>query len=149
MIANTNHMYISASQHAQMLVVRKEGKAHAQYNLFRSAFELLEAVGREPADCFEEDENDLLPLQKLEMSMRKRMQRQIDELKADMQQRIEHLLQKDITQQQHIEELLQKDITHQQHIDMQQQQIEKLNQQVDMQQKQIDELKENNTIAVI
>ena len=31
-------------QHEQMLVVRKEGKAHNQYNSFRSAFELLETV---------------------------------------------------------------------------------------------------------
>ena len=48
-----------------MLVVRKEGKAHNQYNSFRSAFELLEAVGREPHDSFEETDEDLSPLEKL------------------------------------------------------------------------------------
>ena len=49
-----------------MLVVRKESKAHARYNSFRSAFELLETVGREPHDIFEERSEDLPPLQKLE-----------------------------------------------------------------------------------
>ena len=49
-----------------MLVVRKEGKAHDQYNSFRSAFELLESVGREPFDSFDFKNEDLPPLQKLE-----------------------------------------------------------------------------------
>ena len=56
-------------QHEQMLVVRKEGKAHAQYNSFRSAFELLEAVGREPHDSFEETHEDLSPLEKMEQQI--------------------------------------------------------------------------------
>ena len=50
-----------------MLVVRKEGKAHDKYNSFRSAFELLESVGREPQDCFEELSEDMPPLQRLEV----------------------------------------------------------------------------------
>ncbi len=70
-----------------MLVVRKEGKAHDRYNSFRSAFELLEAVGCEPQDCFEEKNEDLPPLQMLEQ----RMQQQIDDLRSDMQQQIDDL----------------------------------------------------------
>ena len=54
-----------------MLVVRKEGKAHNRYNSFRSAFELLESVGREPQDCFDEREEDLPPLQKMERHIMK------------------------------------------------------------------------------
>ena len=56
-------------QHAQMLVVRKEGKAHDQYNSFRSAFELMEAVGREPSDAFDLMADDLPPLEMLEKRM--------------------------------------------------------------------------------
>ena len=72
-----------------MLVVRKEGKAHEQYNSFRSAFELLEAVGREPHDGFNELQEGIPTVQKLEqqmVSMQQQMvgmQQQIDELKAD------------------------------------------------------------------
>ena len=69
--------HVSVLQHKQMLVVRKEGKAHDRYNSFRSAFELLEAVGREPHDKFEEMEEDVSPLQRLE----KRMQQHISEMK--------------------------------------------------------------------
>ena len=127
--------YVYPLQHEQMLVVRKEGKAHDRYNSFRSAFELLESVGRQPSDCFEEDEKDLLPLQKLELRMQQRMQRQMDEMKADMQQ-------KQLDMQQRVEQLLQKDI-------MQQQQIEKLKQQVDnMQQKQIENLMKDGKVMI-
>ena len=49
-----------------MLVVRKEGKAHDRYNSFRSAFELLEAVGREPTDSYEEMEEDVSPMERME-----------------------------------------------------------------------------------
>ena len=87
-----------------MLVVRKEGKAHEQYNSFRSAFELLEAVGREPHDGFEDLQEGIPTVQKLQqqmismqqqheqhnqqheqqmVSMQQQMQQQIDELKAD------------------------------------------------------------------
>ena len=65
-----------------MLVVRKEGKEHARYNSFRSAFELLEAVGREPQDIFEETERDLPPLQRLQ----DRMQMQIDALISEVRE---------------------------------------------------------------
>ena len=81
-------------QHAQMLVVRKEGKAHAQYNKFRSAFELLEAVGREPQDCFEEMHEDLPPLEQMQQHMKqmqRHMQKQIDDLKMDYNQQINDL----------------------------------------------------------
>ena len=64
-----------------MLVVRKEGKAHDQYNSFRSAFELLEAVGREPRDCFEETIEDLPPIERVHRQMQQ-MQQQIDDLMA-------------------------------------------------------------------
>ena len=64
------------------MVVRKQGKAHHQYNSFRSAFELLESVGREPHDGFEETHEDLPPLLRLEQQM-KQMQQQIDELKTE------------------------------------------------------------------
>ena len=67
-------------QHTQMLVVRKEGKARAQYNSFRSAFELLESVGCEPHDGFEETNADLPPLESLEKRMNKRMQSHINDL---------------------------------------------------------------------
>ena len=73
-----------------MLVVRKEGKAHEQYNSFRSAFELLEAVGREPQDCFEDTHEDLSPLEQMQYYMQ-HMQKQIDELKKDHQQQINDL----------------------------------------------------------
>ena len=67
-------------QHAQMLVVRKEGKAHDQYNKFRSAFELMEAVGSEPCDSFSEMTDDLPPVEMLE----KRMMMQHKVLLADI-----------------------------------------------------------------
>ena len=80
-------------QHSQMLVVRKEGKAHDQYNSFRSAFELLEAVGREPHDHFEETEEDVSPLQRLEKQML-RMQQKMSDMQqkmSGMQQEIDDL----------------------------------------------------------
>ena len=68
-----------------MLVVRKEGKAHNQYNSFRSAFELLEAVGREPRDCFEETNEDLPPIERVNRQMQQ-MQQQIQQMQQQMQQ---------------------------------------------------------------
>ena len=41
-------------QHKSLLLVRKEGGGHKDYNEFRSAFELLEAVGKAPTDAFED-----------------------------------------------------------------------------------------------
>ncbi len=70
-----------------MLVVRKEGKAHNQYNSFRSAFELLESVGREPSDSFDFKNEDLPPLQKLEQQQVLMQQEQ-----ARIQQRVDDLL---------------------------------------------------------
>lgn len=75
-------MYASL-QHAQMLVVRKEGKAHDRYNSFRSAFELLEVVDQQPNDGFEEKAEDMPPLQRLEQRMQEQvyaLTKQIDGL---------------------------------------------------------------------
>ena len=69
-----------------MLVVRKEGKAHAQYNSFRSAFELLEAVGREPHDGFQELQEAVPTVQQLQQQMVKIQQQMVS-----MQQRIDKL----------------------------------------------------------
>ena len=89
-----------------MLVVRKQGKAHDRYNSFRSAFELLESVGREPDDCFEEDENDLLPLQRLEI----RMQQQMNDMQQEIQKHIGELKQETVMQRQQIDELKQENV---------------------------------------
>ena len=76
-----------------MLVVRKEGKEHARYNSFRSAFELLESVGRDPQDCFDEIHEDLPPLQKLEQRVTQLQTTQTtqQQTQARMQQRIDLL----------------------------------------------------------
>ena len=71
-----------------MLVVRKEGNAHAAYNSFRSAFELLEAVGHEPHDSFEETLEDVAPLQRLQQQQ-ERMQQQMQQQEERMQQQIQ------------------------------------------------------------
>ena len=83
----TNTIFVV--QHAQMLVVRKEGKAHDQYNSFRSAFELMEAVGREPCDSFSEMTDDLPPLEMLEKKMmmqHKALRAEIHEVKTENSQ---------------------------------------------------------------
>ena len=101
---HSNMFHVSVLQHAQMLVVRKEGKAHNRYNSFRSAFELLEAVGREPKDCLQEKANDLPPLQTLEKKVM--MQNtEIAELKQQikcMQQQMQQQMQ---SMQQEIQEI--------------------------------------------
>ena len=107
-----------------MLVVRKEGKAHNRYNSFRSAFELLETVGREPHDFFEENEDDLPPLQKLEL----RMKRQMHELKENMQQQIDNLKEENETLQRNQDKLKEENEALQRKQDEQQHQIDKLNQ---------------------
>merc|ERR1712048_513486 len=66
---DTHHVMELQLQHKQMLVVRKAGKAHNQYNSFRSAFELLEAVGREPHDGFEDLQEGIPTVQKLHRQM--------------------------------------------------------------------------------
>ena len=92
------------SQHAQMLVVRKEGKAHDQYNSFRSAFELLESVGRAPLDCFNETDEDLPPLEKL----RREMQQQMQEMQQQMQQMQQKQIRSEEQMQHKIHELEEK-----------------------------------------
>ena len=86
-----------------MLVVRKEGKAHAQYNSFRSAFELLEAVGREPHDEFNELQEGIPTVQKLEHRI-DTMQKQIVKLQQNEQQLIS-MQQQMVSMQQQIDEL--------------------------------------------
>ena len=107
-----------------MLVVRKEGKEHARYNSFRSAFELLESVGRDPQDCFDERHEDLPPLQKLQQRMDllesggRDPSNCLDEvLLQKMEQRLEKRMQQQIEQLQ---------TSHQQQIASHQQQIEQL-----------------------
>ena len=107
---HSNIFHVSVLQHAQMLVVRKERKAHDRYNSFRSAFELLEAVGREPHDRFQEKADDLPPLQTLEKkvvmqnaeiaelkqqmkSMQERMQQQMQQQKQSFQQQMQSMQQ--------------------------------------------------------
>ena len=93
-----------------MLVVRKEGKAHNRYNSFRSAFELLESVGREPQDCFDEREEDLPPLQKMKRHIMKHHQESMEQLHSRMKQCMEQRMkqQREITAQQ--QALMQKQI---------------------------------------
>ena len=79
---DTQHVMELQLQHQQMLVVRKEGKAHNQYNSFRSAFELLETVGNTPEDTFVEMDEDQSPLELLQMQM-KHMQSQIAKLESE------------------------------------------------------------------
>ena len=77
-----------------MLVVRKKGKAHARYNSFRSAFELLESARREPLDSFEETEEDIAPLQMLQQQVRKleqQHQQQMRKLEEQQQQQMRKL----------------------------------------------------------
>ena len=73
---DTRHVMELQLQHEQMLVVRKEGKAHRQYNSFRSACELLETVGKAPNDGFVETEDDQSPLERLQLQV-KQMQCQL------------------------------------------------------------------------
>ena len=110
-----------------MLVVRKEGKAHAQYNSFRSAFELLASARREPLDGFEETEADIAPLQILQQKVSslmelmkivkqsrattgdvlsvQKLQEQMRELEEQHQQQIQKLEQMQQKQQQQIRAL--------------------------------------------
>ena len=84
-----------------MLVVRKKGKAHARYNSFRSAFELLESARREPLDSFEETEEDIAPLQMLQQQVRK-LEQQHQQQMRELETRLATRLEK---QQQQINEL--------------------------------------------
>merc|ERR1711934_398983 len=85
---STHHTMELQLQHTQMLVVRKEGKAHEQYNSFRSAFELLEAVGREPHDGFNELQEGVSTVQKQIDSLMQNQQQMRQQI-VSMQQRID------------------------------------------------------------
>ena len=153
------YLVMSHSQHAQMLVVRKEGKAHARYNSFRSAFELLEAVGREPHDAFDEVHEDLPPLQKLEQRLhkmeqmrqppsgkpdqqtQKQMQQQMEQMKQQMKQQMEQQIEmkqqmEQTNQQMNQQMLMQQEMDHQKQNQMKQYQLRT--------QQQIDVLREEN-----
>ena len=96
-VAVNTDLHVYPSQHAQMLVVRKEGKAHQRYNSFRSAFELLEVVGHEPKDCFEELQDDSPTLERLDqrvnelMSAMQQLRSDMQQQRSDMQKQIDHL----------------------------------------------------------
>jgi len=109
---STHHTMELQIQHTQMLVVRKEGKAHNQYNSFRSAFELLEAVGREPHDNFEETEEDLSPLQRMQ-----RMEQQMSDMKTSMQQQMSDMKTRESSMQQQMSSMQQQVSGMQQEID--------------------------------
>ena len=87
-----------------MLVVRKEGKLHDKYNSFRSAFELLESVGREPRDCFDETNEDLPPLEELKKQMQN-MQQTMQQKMQQQEQKIQQQEQKIQQMQQQIDDL--------------------------------------------
>ena len=57
--AKQKHVVELQLQHENLLLVRKEGGGHKDYNEFRSAFELLEAVGKAPTDAFEDATADV------------------------------------------------------------------------------------------
>ena len=107
-VNTTKHLvnvhFVCVSQHSQMLVVRKKGKAHARYNSFRSAFELLESVRREPLDSFEETEEDIAPLQMLQQQVRK-LEQQQQQHQQQHQQQMRKLETRVEKQQQQINEL--------------------------------------------
>jgi hypothetical protein len=65
-------------QHETLLRVRKESNAHEKYNVFRSAFEILETVGHLPTDSIDEQYQRPESLQK----KLARLQAEVDELKA-------------------------------------------------------------------
>ena len=81
---DTRHVMELQLQHEQMLVVRKEGNAHQQYNKFRSACELLETVGAARNASFEETEEDQSPLEFMQLQL-KQMQQQLNEYKSENQ----------------------------------------------------------------
>ena len=68
---------VPTSQHETLLVIRKEGGAHEAYAGFRSAFELLEAIGKAPADVFDETSSvdDLSPIEAMRLKMEEMAQR--------------------------------------------------------------------------
>ena len=99
-----------------MLVVRKEGKAHEQYNSFRSAFELLEAVGREPHDGFNELQEGVSTVQK-----------QIDSLMQNQQQMRQQIVSMQQQNQQQMVKMRQQTVSMQQ----QNQQMVKMQQRID------------------
>ena len=136
-----------------MLVVRKEGKAHDRYNSFRSAFELLESVGREPQDCFDERKEDLPPLQKLERLIIKQHQestkqhqestKQHQESMKRLQSRVERL-EAVGSEPQNCFDNKKEDVSPLQKLEQRMEQ--RMQQQQDLMQKQIDDLMAENEV---
>ena len=54
LLAHQQQAIVLQLHHEDMLLVRGHGGGHKDYNEFRSAFELLEAVGKAPTDAFED-----------------------------------------------------------------------------------------------
>ena len=69
----TSHICELQLQHEMLLVIRKEGKAHESYGSFRSAYEILEAIGKAPSDVFDEDlsEEEMNPVDVLKYEVDK------------------------------------------------------------------------------
>jgi len=81
-------------QHETLLRVRKEGNAHEKYNSFRSAFEILETIGKPPADDIEKHYKRPMSLpdkvERLEQELAQQKQesaQQIDALVALLQEK--------------------------------------------------------------
>ena len=72
-------------QHEQMLVVRKEGKAHDYYNSFRSAFEILTTLNKAPDNSFNETTEDLPKIEQLRLKVDK-MQKENEILSSKVNQ---------------------------------------------------------------
>merc|ERR1711934_957981 len=135
---STHHIMELQIQHAQMLVVRKEGKAHDQYNSFRSSFEILEAVGSEPHDQFEETEEDVSPLQRLEKQMSVMKTRLL--LRNAMQQQMKNIMQKQMSDMQREMSYMQQEMSDMKtrEVSMQQEMSDMKTREVSMQQEMFD-----------
>ena len=100
----TEHVVELQLQHESMRLVRKEGGGHDDYNEFRSAYELLEAVGKKPKDHFEDatdgvqarSEDEVRLLQERVAQQEKRIDEQAKQL-AEMQAILTRLVQTDAT----------------------------------------------------
>ena len=73
-------------QHETLLRVRKEGNAHDKYNSFRSAFEILETIGKPPADDIEKHyqrpESLLAKVERLEQELAQQKQESAQQMAA-------------------------------------------------------------------
>ena len=83
-------------QHETLLRVRKEGNAHEKYNSFRSAFEVLETIGKPPADDIEKHYQRpmslLAKVERLEQELAQQKQESVQQMARAMLQGARHLL---------------------------------------------------------